>query len=124
MQSEVLQPVAQAATKAGESLITQGGILGTLLILSLIANGLLVWLVVRTQNLRVADRAEISDVAKQMVATFTKVEGMLANVNDSSKAQTSTLQMLTNTMNSIVMAALGRSTVFPGTPTPPPGSIR
>lgn len=119
-----LQPVAQVpaevAVKAGTTLI-ESGVLGALLVVSLLGNVALVWLAFRAMNLRVEDTKRTSDLSEKMVTTFAQVNGTLASLNDASKTQAVALQSLTSTMNTILMSALTRPGII-SHGTPPQGN--
>jgi hypothetical protein len=107
-----LQPVAQVsaevATKAGTTLV-ESGILGTLLVVSLLGNAALIYFAFRALNLRVKDLKELAALSEKMVTTFAQVNGTLGTLNEASKTQAAVLQSLMTTMNTLVMSALTRS---------------
>jgi len=117
MFAAAFQPVAQVssdlATKAGTTLI-ESGILGSLLVASVLGNIALIWLLVKVQNLRVADTKAIAIVSEKMVTTFGNVESALRNLHESNKT-------LSTMLNTVLMSALSRSGAPPHTL--PPGSI-
>jgi hypothetical protein len=98
---------ADLVGKAGGSVI-ESGVLGALLILSVLGNIALVWLLVRVQNARVTDVGKISTIAQEMVSTFARAEASWSNLNESSKTQVTAMQALTNTLNTVVISALNR----------------
>lgn len=115
------QPVAQipaeVAAKAGITLV-ESGVLGALLVVSVLANVALVWLAFRTMNKRVEDTKKIADLTEKMVTTFAEVNGTLDNMEQSDKTQAAALQGLASTMNSILLSMLTRANV--PHPLPPP----
>lgn len=120
------QPVAQVpaevAAKAGTTLI-ESGVLGTLLVVSILANVALVWLAFRAMNLRVEDTKKIAELSEKMVTTFSSVNGTLASLNSASQTQANALQALTSTMNTVLMSALASRGIGPGhNQLPPPSS--
>ena len=120
------QPVAQVpaevAAKAGTTLI-ESGVLGTLLVVSILANVALVWLAFRAMNLRVEDTKKIAELSEKMVTTFSSVNGTLASLNNASQTQANALQALTSTMNTVLMSALASRGIGPGhSQLPPPSS--
>lgn len=120
----MLQPVTiptEVATKAGTTLI-ETGVLGTLLVVAILAICALVWLLVKVQNLRVADTKELAALSQQMVSTFAQVNGTLASLNADIKTQASALQVQTTTLNTLLMSSMSRAgTIPPGHPQLPPG---
>jgi uncharacterized protein HemX len=96
------QPIAEVpaevVTKASEAIIESGGLLGALLILSVVINLVLGWVVIRVQNARVKDTDRIASTAKTMVETFAGVQNALANLHDAQKNQASAIQTLMNTI--------------------------
>lgn len=113
------QPVAQipadVAVKAGTTLI-ESGVLGALLIVSVLINVALGWVTIRTMNKRVEDTKRLADLSEKMVSTFAEVNGTLDNMEQGDKTQSAALQGLASTMNSILLAMLTRGT----SPLPPP----
>lgn len=106
-----LQPIqvpGEVATKAGLTLI-ESGVLGTLLVVSVLANVALVWLLVRVMNKRVEDSRKIADVTEKMVATFGEVKNTLDNLDDGSNTQAAALQALNATMQTLLLSTLTRS---------------
>lgn len=113
-----IKMAVDAALKSSDRIISDGGILGACLILSLLGNVALVWLLVRVQNARVQDTLTISKVAQDMVTTFNTVDGTLKNLNESSKSQSGALQGVAATLNTLTMSMLSRA--VNGSPTLPP----
>lgn len=115
-----LQPVqipGEVAAKAGTTIV-ESGVLGALLVVSILANVALVWLAFRVMNNRVDDTKKLADLSEKMVSTFAEVNGTLASLNDANKLQASALQTLTATVNTILLSLLTKQPVL--TPPPPP----
>lgn len=123
----VFQPVTQipgeVMTKAGTTLI-ESGVLGTLLVVSILANVALVWLCFRVMNKRVEDTKKNADLSEKMVTTFTEVGGTLDSMESAMKMQANALQSLTTTMSAILMSLMARQGNVPqsGTNQQPPGN--
>jgi uncharacterized protein HemX len=118
-----IKAAIEAAFKSSDRIISDGGILGACLILSLLGNIALVWLLVRVQNARVQDTLTVSKVAQDMVTTFGNVDNALKNLNDSSKNQQSALQSVAAAINTLMMGVIARGSNHSGPPTLPPGGI-
>lgn len=104
------QPVqvpGEIASKAGTTII-ESGVLGALLIVSVLANIALVYVVIKTQNRRVEDQREISKVSEKMVRTFSEFSSTLEDLDESQKAQVNSIQGLAQTLNTILMAIMSR----------------
>lgn len=105
----------ELVTKAGTTII-DSGVLGALLVLSVIANAALVIFLFRVQNKRVLESSKVATVAEKMVMTFDKVDGTLEDLTEASKTQATTMQMFI-----AVMSASGRSSPSPALPPPRKG---
>jgi uncharacterized protein HemX len=119
----LLQPVAQVpaevAAKAGTTLI-ESGILGTLLVVSVLGNAALIWLALRTMNKRVEDGKALHALSEKMVTTFASMETAVEDLNDADKAQTMALQSMKSTLDTLLMSMAVR-----GVPNNhPPGKVR
>jgi|SRR5688572_16967522 len=119
-----MQPVAQipseVAVKAGTTLI-ESGVLGALLVVSVLANVALVWLAFRVMNKRVDDTKKLADLSEKMVTTFAEVNGTLDSLDEAQKTQASALQALTTTMNTILLSTFARQSVVPPSSPNPTG---
>lgn len=121
----VLQPIAQipsdVATKAGTTIV-ESGVLGALLIVSVLANIALVWLLFRVQNARVADTKAAGEVSNKMVEAFTRVNETMEDFNKSGEEQARALQALDNTMRNLLLLRIAHPGVLPPTIPPHGGS--
>lgn len=118
---QALKAAVDAALKSSDRIISDGGVLGACLILSLLGNVALVWLLVRVQNSRVKDTLTVSKVAQDMVTTFATVNSALEDLNDASKTQNSAVQGMTATLNTLTMGMLARAGILNGPSSQPPG---
>ena len=118
MLASLFQPVKvpdEVVTNAGNKIIEAGGLVGALLVVSVILNIVLVWVVIRVQNARVTDNAKIAQTAEKMVTTFASVDNALGNLNKTNETQSSAIQTLTQTVNTVLMQAMamGRGPTMP-----------
>lgn len=121
---QAIKAAVDAALKSSDRIVSDGGVLGACLILSLLGNVALVWLLVRVQNARVQDTQGISKVAQDMVTTFNTVDSTLKTLNESSKSQSSALQGVASTLNTLTMGMLARAGGSSPNLTPPGGASR
>ena len=101
----ISQPVPQVPTdvisNTSKAIIDNGGLLGALLILSVLINVLLGWVVIRVQNARVKDTERIMATSEKMVETFAGVQNTLSNLNEAARSQAAA-------MNTILLQAITR----------------
>lgn len=121
---QAIKAAVDAALKSSDRIVSDGGVLGACLILSLLGNVALVWLLVRVQNSRVQDTQGISKVAQDMVTTFNTVDSTLKTLNESSKSQNSALQGVASTLNTLTMGMLARAGGSSPNLTPPAGGTQ
>lgn len=100
-------------TKTSDAIIEGGGLLGALLLLSVLVNLVLGWVVIRVQNARVKDTERIGATAEKMVETFAGVQNTLSNLSGTSQTQAQAVQHLTTTMQTLLLAST-RSGPLPG----------
>lgn len=99
---------AEVITSTSKAIIEGGGLLGALLLLSVLVNLVLGWVVIRVQNLRVTDTDRTRNTAEKMVETFAGVQNTLSNLNDAQKVQAAAMQTLMQTVNTILLQAMTR----------------
>ena len=113
MYASISQPVAQVPaeviTDTSKAIIEGGGLVGALLLLSVLINLLLGWVVIRVQNARVKDTERVMATSEKMVETFAGVQNTLSNLKDANASQASAMTMLTSSMNTILLQAVTRS---------------
>ncbi len=115
-----LKSAVEAALRSSNTIVSDGGVLGACLILSLLGNVALVWLLVKVQNLRVQDQLSVAKVAQDMVITFGTVDHALKDLNETSKTQNSVLQGVANSLGTLMMGILARGGITFNTQSPPP----
>jgi uncharacterized protein HemX len=119
---QVPAEVTAVMAKSSDAILQQG-VLGALLILSVIGNVVLVWLVIKVQNKRVEDTSPLHQLAEKMVATFTEVRGTIESLDDNSRSHAAATQALTQSVNSLLLSLLARAGIVPPLPPlPPPGN--
>lgn len=104
---------AEVAVKAGTTII-ESGVLGALLIVSVLANVALVYVLIRLQNKRVEDMRKNAEVAEKMVTAFSSVNGTLDGLDENNKVQAAALQALSTTMQTILLTMLNRPGMLAG----------
>lgn len=117
-----IQIPTDVASKASTTII-ESGVLGALLIISVLANIVLVWVLVRTMNQRVEDTKSIAEVSEKMVKTFADVNGTLEGMNDDQKAEMATLNGMNQILNTILMSIMTRQGMASSTNLPPHASL-